>query len=353
MNQSSRPTVPRPCVAVVSTACLVMLAACTSGAEGPSVITGPGTADETTGASSTSSDLPVTRARHVTEYDANFAGSLAVQHGPNRLWSGSTTNLGWLDPSTGTTHVVDAVPGVMLGVYHHTLYRASLYGNNVARYDVSGTPREVARQQAPSPLNILAGPPGVWAADHFHGNLLRLDPITMKVLEKIRIGTGQGNGPSGMLWQGKNMWVNVQRDQTVALVDGRTGQVLHRVYLGGTNLGDGISRTSAGIWAKSLHGEHAATMQLIDTTDFRVIARIHPTHPDQSFTPIEIHGETWMLDGHKLWHLSADHHWQPDRAVDLHIPHLQAGFDLVAFGSLWITDFHPGQIIRVGAQDLE
>jgi hypothetical protein len=67
---------------------------------------------------------------------------------------------------------------------------------------------------------------------------------------------------------------------------------------------------------------------------------------------VEINGETWMLDGDKLWHLSPEHNWQPDGAVDLHMPHLFAGFDLVAFGALWISNFHPEQLIRVGARDL-
>jgi DNA-binding beta-propeller fold protein YncE len=362
MSQSSYRSPIARTSAAVSIAGLVMLTACMGGGDDGAVDAKPATTSGTTSAGSTSSGLPVTRARHVRVYDANFAGSLAVQHRPDRLWSGSTTNLGWLDPRTGATHVVDAVPGVMVGIYHDTLYRTALYGNNVARYDVSGTPLEVARQPAPSPLNILAGPPGVWVADHFHGNLLRLDRDTMKVIRKIPIGSGHGNGPSGMLRQGKNMWVNVQRDQTIALVDGRTGRVLHRVYLGGTNLGDGISRTSAGIWAKSFHGDRAETIALIDPQRFRVIARFQD--PGQTFPelaagadgsgapPVEINGETWMLDGDKLWHLSPEHNWQPDRAVDLHMPHLFAGFDLVAFGALWISNFHPEQLIRVGAQDL-
>jgi hypothetical protein len=354
MSQSSyRSTIARTSAAV-STACLVMLTACTGGRDDGAVGSKPATTPGTTTRSSTTSGIPVTRARHVTFYDANFAGSLAVQHTPDRLWSGSPTHLGWLDPSTGATHVVDAVPGATLGIYRNKLYRSALYLDNVARYDVSGTPKEVTRQPAPSPLTILAGQHVVWVADHFHGNLLRLDPETLKILQKIPIGTGDGNGPSGMLWQGKDMWVNVQRDQSVALVDGRTGRVLRRVYLGGTKLADGISRTSAGIWAKSFHGESAATVELIDPQRPRVIARINIKDGANVVTPVELNGETWMLDGDKIWHLSPDHGWQPDRAVDLHDPSLgpSTGACLVAFGALWITNFRPEQIIRVGARDL-
>ena len=354
MNQSSsRSRLARTCVAVISTGCLVMLAACTGGTEDNSAAGKLGTPHQTTGVGSTSSDIPVTRARHVTVYNASFAGGMQMQHGPSRLWSGSTTNLGWLDPRTGTTHVVDALPGARLGVYRDTLYRAALYFNNVARYDVSGTPREVTRRPAPSPQYITAGPHGVWASDHFHGNLLRLDPDTMKVITKVPIGTGKGLGPADLLWQGKKMWVNVMRDQTVALVDGRTGRVLHSVPLGGTGLADGISRTSAGIWAEVFHGDSAATLKLVDTKRLRVIARVNVTdHPNN---PVEINGETWMLDRDKLWHLSPENGWQPDRAVDLHIHGLHFDSELVAFGSLWIST-DPAElenkIIRVGARDL-
>src|SRR5262249_33620812 len=99
MIQSSRSTLLRTGVAVVSTGCLVLLAACTGGHEGGSTTAELGTgADHTTAASSPSAGIPVTRARRVTVYDANFTGDLAAQRRPNRLWSGSTTNLGWLNP---------------------------------------------------------------------------------------------------------------------------------------------------------------------------------------------------------------------------------------------------------------
>jgi hypothetical protein len=92
---------------------------------------------------------------------------------------------------------------------------------------------------------------------------------------------------------------------------------------------------------------------LVDTKRFRVIARINLTRLDVS-TPVEINGQTWMVVGDKLWHLSPDHDWQPDRAVDLHIADLRAGYELVAFGSLWIANLNPKhmQIIRVAAQGL-
>ena len=52
--------------------------------------------------------------------------------------------------------------------------------------------------------------------------------------------------------------------------------------------------------------------------------------PGSGAPPVEINGQTWILAGDKLWHLSPNHNWQPDRAVDLHMPHMFAGFDIVA-----------------------
>jgi hypothetical protein len=95
------------------------------------------------------------------------------------------------------------------------------------------------------------------------------------------------------------------------------------------------------------------SIQLIDTSSFEVVAHINlgPGAP-QLAMPVEIDGETWMPVGDKLWHLAPNDGWQPDRIVDLSIPHMRARWAVAAFDSIWIATVLPSRIVRVPARDL-
>ena len=238
-----------------------------------------------------------------------------------------------------------------IDVYRGNLYRAALLGTDVARYDVSDTPHELDRREAPSPLNILAGPQGLWTSDHYHGRLLRLDPTTLKTV------SGSGSAPE-RVWgpqdlSGRNLWVNVKRDQTLALVDGRTGAVLHRVHYAAPTSATTSPSPAPACWAAVLRPHDTVSIQLIDTTSFQVIAHINPgPGAPQLAMPVEIDGQTWIPVGDKLWHLAPNDGWQPDRIVDLDTPHMKARWAVTAFGSIWIATVLPSRILRLPARDL-
>jgi hypothetical protein len=301
---------------------------------------------------STHHGIPVQRVRPAADFEQlGFSGFLVADGAHDRLWSGSQTSLGWIDARTGATHTVDRVPGVYLAVYGDVLYRTAWAHDNVARYAVGGTTREAARRSAPSPLNIAAGPGGVWASDHNHGYLLRLDPQTLAVVKRVRIGAGEGVGPAGLLWQGRNLLVNVKRDSTVALVDGRTGAVLRRVMLDGVDIGDDMSLTSAGLWAEVSQTDDTTGWRLLDPRTLRVTARVDVGFRTTA-TPVEVDGQIWLPADNELLHLDPAHGWQPDRAVDLGVGDLHPRFATVGLGSLWISSLDPARIVRVDLSDL-
>src|SRR5262249_20982021 len=132
----------------------------------------------------------VTKATHVAALDVPFDGFMLGTRSPNRLWISSPDGLAWVDPATNQAHVVDREPGVALAVDGDRLYRAAWQPHTIARYDVSGAPRLVVRHYAPTPLNIAVAPGGLWAADHNHGFLLRIDPDTLRVERKVPLGHG-------------------------------------------------------------------------------------------------------------------------------------------------------------------
>jgi streptogramin lyase len=300
----------------------------------------------------------VRRAHHVTLFDhLDFSGFPLADEQHGRIWSGSTTSLGWIDPQTGATHVVDDVPGVYLAVYGDSLYRTAWAKDAVARYDISDDPRLVVRRQAPSPLNVAAGPEGVWASDHNHGNLLRLDPQTLRIVDKIpidkvAIGPGNGFGPAGLVWQGENLWVNVKKAATLALVD-RTGQVLRKIQLGGVDIGDDLALTSAGLWADVAHKDDSSEWTLVDTRTLRVKVRLGaPKGSDTWATPVEVNGQIWLPVDDKLVHLDPDRGWQPDRVVSLDRSDIHPRYATAGFGSVWISSLNPARIVRVDYSDL-
>lgn len=302
--------------------------------------------------------LPVERAHDVTLFDGlGFSGFLLADEKRGRIWSGSTTGLGWIDPQSGSTHVVDEVPGVYLAVYGDSLYRTAWAKDAVARYDVSGDPRVVVRRHAPSPLNIAAGPEGVWASDHNHGNLLRLDPQTLRIvdridIDKVAIGPGNGFGPAGLEWQAEDLWVNVKRAATLALVD-RTGEVLRSVQLGGIDIGDDIALTSTGLWAEVTHQDDSSEWALVDTGTMQVKARVPaPEGADTWATPVEVEGQIWLPVDDKLMHLDPNRGWQPDRVVALDRSDVHPRWAIAGFGSVWISSLNPARIVRIDDSDL-
>ena len=293
--------------------------------------------------------------------DLPVAGFLASSTAPDRIWVGSARGLARLDPDDGTTRLVDSRPGVGLTVAGHQLYRAAWAGNDVARYDISGgQAREVARVQAPSPLYIAVGRAGVWAADHDHGRLLRLDPRTLQVTKRVTIGSGTGLGTAGMVWVGDHLWVVSKRDDSLYEVDGRTGRPLSRVDLGGPP-GDDITLTDFGIWAEvDVNSDDHPVYALVDPHRHQVVAHVNVREPanvtkDTAWmiaAPVVAGGHLWVAVDRYLVRLDPGAGWKPGRVLELHTQ-ITARFALFAFGSLWIYSAHPEPcVIRVDGEAL-
>ena len=342
--------------AVTALACLAFAAACTQGVVGQ-----PGThANRTTPPSTSHTYLGIrvepVAPTHAHALDPPVAGFLAASTAPDRIWIGSAHGLAWLDPDDGTTHLVDGKPGVGLAVAGHELYRAAWAGNDVSRYDISdGQAREVARAPAPSPLYIAVSAGGLWAADHDHGRLLRLDPRTLRITKRVTIGSGAGLGTAGMVWLGGHLWVVSKRDKSLYEVDGRTGRPVSRVDLGGP-VGDDITLTHAGIWAEvDVNSDDHPVYCLVDPRRHQVVAHVNVREAanitkDTAWmiaAPIVVGEQLWIAVDRYLVRLDPDGGWKPDRVLELPTP-ITARFALSAFGSVWIYSAHPEpSVIRV------
>lgn len=327
----------------------LLVAACTGG--------GP---EKATPDASSADDVPPTQTylgvrvelvppARVEVLDVPVNGFLAASTDPDRIWVGGADGLAWLDPVRRSSVLVDRKRGVGLTISGHRLYRAAWAGNDVSRYEISGAgTREVTRAPVPSPLYVAVGAAGVWAADHDHGRLLRLDPDTLKITARVTIGSGEGLGTAGMVWVGEHLWAVSKRDNSLYELDGRTGRTITRVDLGGYP-GDDITLTPAGIWTEvDLASNDRPVYCLVDTQRHRIVARVNVRPPanttqDNAWmisAPVFVGDQVWVPVDRYLIHLDSNGHWRPDRVLELPTP-ITARFAVAAFGSLWISSPYP------------
>ena len=286
----------------------------------------------------------------VEDLDVPFPGLPAVGERADRVWLGAPDGLEWLDLDDAEAHVVDRIPGTYLGlVGDDTLYRAGFQAQTIAKYDVSGEPREVARGRVRWPLGVAASRDVLWLTDHGRSRLLRLDPDTLAVTRRIHIGTqgpGDVDGAAGLAWVGDHLWVVSKWDASLYEVDGHTGDIMRVVPLGAEDMANPLVLTSAGLWAwvgdRTDDGVAFHSLVLVDPERGEVTARLRLREPDDIegdqvamvCAPFEVDGEIWAPVDDYLVHLNPDQDWAPDRVLSL--PDGTAVLsDVVAGDHLW------------------
>jgi streptogramin lyase len=76
------------------------------------------------------------------------------------------------------------------------------------------------------PMTVAAG--SIWITAFFHDEVLRIDPHTMLVDARIRVG----RAPAGIVSDGSSVWVLVQEDGVLARIDPATNAVVQTVHVG-------------------------------------------------------------------------------------------------------------------------
>jgi hypothetical protein len=275
--------------------------------------------------------------------------------------------LAWLDLDDAQAHVVDRVPGAYLTfVGDDTLYRAGFQAQSIAKYDVSGTPTEVARGKVHWPLGLAANRHVLWVTNHRRSLLLRLDTDSLKTTRKLQIGEADGEGVVGasdLVWVGDRLWMLAIGVPTVYELDGRSGGRLREVTLGTEDAG-GLTPTTAGLWTwvGDRYGDArgSQSLDLIDPGEGRVTARVHLRDPstmeeDQRAMvggPVELDGEIWVPFDRYLVHLDAANGWAPDRVLGL--PDGTEVINSVVAGNYWwyYSPLPTPHVARVPLSDL-
>jgi DNA-binding SARP family transcriptional activator/ABC-type transport system substrate-binding protein/streptogramin lyase len=89
---------------------------------------------------------------------------------------------------------------------------------------------------------IASGPHAVWATDTAHGFLLRIDPSSGTIKDRIPVG----QEPTGVAVGDGQVWVVSQLDRTVSEVNPRAGKEVNRIEVG--NGADAIAFGDGWVW---------------------------------------------------------------------------------------------------------
>jgi DNA-binding beta-propeller fold protein YncE len=75
---------------------------------------------------------------------------------------------------------------------------------------------------------VAIGSGALWTTSFYGGTLLKVDPASRKVIQRIRLG-GEG---SGVLVRGGTVWASVYDAGLVVRVDAASGRIVQRIRVG-------------------------------------------------------------------------------------------------------------------------
>jgi DNA-binding beta-propeller fold protein YncE len=143
---------------------------------------------------------------------------------------------------------------------------AALGVHGVARIDARSN-TVVGRVDRPL-FALAAGFGSVWGLDVFEDVLVRIDPLTNRVVQEIRVG----HLPTGVAVGFGSVWVANQVDVSISRIDPATGRVTATISLGNDELWPGaIAAGPRGLWVVAGGGN---ALVRIDPGTSRVVQRL-------------------------------------------------------------------------------
>jgi virginiamycin B lyase len=223
----------------------------------------------------------------------------------------------------------------------------------VRRFDPS-TGKQVAVVKLPfgsAPEGLVDANGAIWVANHHGGSVSRIDPATNKVVATVRLQDPQSGGPQGIAAGLGSVWVTLGNYGQVARIDPTTNRLqafvpspIQMEPCGGIAVGQ------TAVWATSCLDDTA--IERIDPSKNRVVSFLD--------TGGEVIGAA--ADGDTVWFVAGG---DPDNSPKAHgyLIHLRAddtvaaridlgpgfisGGVLIAFGSIWLSDFNHPRLIRI------
>jgi DNA-binding beta-propeller fold protein YncE len=184
------------------------------------------------------------------------------------------------------------------------------------------------------PCGAAAGLGSVWVAAYDSGRLLRIDPETNRVVQRVRVAPGI----CPLLVAGRSLWVASDKTDVVYRVDPRRGRVLARVRV--SHWPADLALAAGSLFVSSYEHGHVTQISLRTGHSTRIY-KFTGNPSGLARTP----GTLWVAfgrTGKSLARINLATH----KISEVPIGHAGAGFLASLGGSLW-TSTGDGYVVRV------
>ena len=190
---------------------------------------------------------------------------------------------------------------------------------------------------ASAPEGVAVTEGSVWVANEHNGSVQRIDPKTNKVVATIPVGPVAPNGPQIMSAGPGGVWVGIQHTGENVRVDSATNKVGLRVPLDGPVASDGKQ-----VWIGVEEGPNGVSQVVqIDPVSGKVITTVDLKTQGICGLAVGL-GSVWVADGGLT---------RIDPATGRIVGHLDTGGDcgnvVVAGGAVWVTADGQPYVLRI------
>jgi YVTN family beta-propeller protein len=270
------------------------------------------------------------------------------------LWAMSSEGLYRIDPETEKATLVfkPPSPGGALAADEATIWATSFEENVVRRIDAASGKVIATIKVGLNPDRVALTDDAVWISNHRGGDVTRIDPETNRAVARVKVGPKGPAGPQSIEGGAGSVWVGVPNISAVVRIDPATNKVVKTIDVdipGVVPCGD-FAINESDVWLTSCQG----------ISVLRIDAR---TSEPVALLSVGARAGSAFWVGDKLW-LSVEpreglpggdapgglvHIDDENRMADaISLGHDFAGGEsIVAFGSLWVTDYAHGKIVRV------
>jgi DNA-binding SARP family transcriptional activator/streptogramin lyase len=240
-----------------------------------------------------------------------------------------------------------------IGFGNGSVWATSFADNVVERIDPT-TNAVVARiaTNGSSPLGVAAAGGAIWIANHHAstagrdrtGSVVKIDPRQNRVVTNIPLGAQENCcGPDNMIAAFGDVWVDVPNQHLLVRIDARHTRIAARIHVP-----DGCGQLAAGAGALWLANGCSAGLLRIDPKKNRIAAHIDTN--GSPVYPLDYHdGSVWTVtDDLRLLRIdpSSNSVLSTTNLAPADRPGAAGPFIAFGSGSLWISDFDGGRVLR-------
>jgi DNA-binding beta-propeller fold protein YncE len=268
------------------------------------------------------------------------------------VWAIAGTDVARIDVATNKVTMLGVSTEELddLAATPTAIWVADFDGSQVLKIDPA-TGKVIDRIATGAATGVLPVSGAIWVTNHHEGSVTRIDPKTDKPIGTVVVGKIGVDGPQQLAEGAGSVWVDESNLDEVIRMDPATGAVVAHIPVGEHfSACGGLAATPSAVWVTGCHATTAviridpATNTVVATVNLRGFAA----------DPVIIDGAVWVPIGgdgyiHELVRIDPatnliDRELPLDALVDI-------GGSAIAGGDLWIGNF-TNAILRVPLSEL-